>query len=64
MQSSTKQAQTQHTITGLLADPARPGGDLLLIRESGTAQDRQMPFAYAKQFMNDAVWFGKASSAT
>lgn len=50
-------------LTGFLTDPARPGGGLLLIRDSATAQDRQMPFAYAKEFMNDAVWFGKGSSA-
>ncbi len=50
-------------LTGFLTDSARPGGGLLLIRDSATGQDRQMPFAYAKQFMNDAVWFGKTSPA-
>lgn len=51
-------------LTGFLTAPTHPGGGLLLIRDSGTAQDRQMPFAYAKQFMNDAVWFGKGDHVT
>lgn len=44
-------------LIGCQQDPAQPGGGLFLIRDSATGEDRHMPFAYAKEFMNDALWF-------
>ncbi|MFH1941361.1 MAG: C1 family peptidase [bacterium] len=44
-------------IVGYRDDPNKPGGGVLLIRNSGgTSRDGYLTYEYAKAYMNDAVW--------
>ena len=45
-------------LVGYRDDSAQPGGGVFLIRDSGSGEDRAMPYGYAKSFMNDALWIG------
>jgi hypothetical protein len=45
-------------LVGYRDDSAQPGGGVFLIRDSGSGEDRAMPYSYAKSFMNDALWIG------
>ena len=47
-------------LVGYRDDSAQPGGGVFLIRDSGSGEDRAMPYRYAKSFMNDALWIGWA----
>ncbi|WP_035604803.1 C1 family peptidase [Haloferula sp. BvORR071] len=47
-------------LVGYHDDPAQPGGGVFLIRDSGSGEDRAMPYGYAQSFMNDALWIGLA----
>jgi Papain family cysteine protease len=45
-------------LVGWRDDLAQPGGGVLVFRNTGgNGQDGAMPYAYARQYMNDAVWF-------
>jgi C1A family cysteine protease len=42
---------------GYRNDPSQPGGGVFIFRNtSGTGQDGAMPYAYARQYVNDAAW--------
>lgn len=44
-------------LVGYQDDPAQPGGGLFLFRNTTReGQDGSMPYAYAREFMNDAIW--------
>ncbi len=44
-------------LAGYRDDAAQPGGGVFIFRNSaGEAKDGQMPYAYARDYMNDAVW--------
>ena len=44
-------------LVGYRDDPAQPGGGVLVFRNTGRdGQDGAMPYAYARQYLNDAVW--------
>lgn len=44
-------------LVGYRDDAAQPGGGILLFRNtSHDGKDGAMPYAYAREFMNDAVW--------
>lgn len=46
-------------LLGYREDPAQPGGGLFIFRNSGgDGSDGSMPYAYARLFMNDAMWVG------
>ncbi|MDD8026120.1 MAG: C1 family peptidase [Acidobacteriota bacterium] len=46
-------------LVGYRNDPDRPGGGVLLIRNSGgSSRDGFVTYEYAKAYMNDAVWIG------
>lgn len=45
-------------LVGYRDDPAQAGGGVFLIRDSGSGEDRAMPYDYARSFMNDALWIG------
>jgi hypothetical protein len=46
-------------LVGYRDDAAQPGGGVFLIRNSaGPARDLLLPYAYVKQYMNDAAWIG------
>ncbi|WP_193210932.1 hypothetical protein [Luteolibacter marinus] len=45
-------------LTGFRDDPSQAGGGVFLIRDSASGVDRAMPYAFAKAFMNDALWIG------
>ncbi len=45
-------------LVGYRDDAAQPGGGVFLIRDSGSGEDRAMPYGYAQSFMNDALWIG------
>jgi hypothetical protein len=48
-------------LVGYREDPAQPGGGVFLFRNtSGSGQDGAMPYAYAREYMNDAVWVDHA----
>lgn len=50
-------------LVGYRDDPGQPGGGVFLVRNSGGDQrDGAVPFAYAKAYMNDAVWIEPALS--
>lgn len=49
-------------LVGYRDDPAQPGGGVFLIRDSGSGEDRAMPYGYARDFMNDALWIGLAQT--
>jgi len=55
---------------GYRNDPAQPGGGVMIFRNSGGGgQDGLMAYAYARQYLNDAVWIdyeprGRETSAT
>lgn len=44
-------------LVGYRDDLSQPGGGVLLFRNtSGSGRDGAMPYAYAREFMNDAAW--------
>jgi len=44
-------------LVGYRDDTAQPGGGVFIFRNtSGPSRDGLMPYAYARQYMNDAVW--------
>ena len=44
-------------LVGYKNDPAQPGGGVLIFRNtSGPGHDGMMPYAYAREYMNDALW--------
>jgi len=44
-------------LVGYRDDAAQPGGGVLIFRNTaGNGQDGMMPYAYAREYMNDAVW--------
>lgn len=46
-------------LVGFRDDAAQPGGGVFIFRNSGAAgRDGYMPYAYAREFMNDAAWVG------
>jgi len=46
-------------LVGFKEDSTRPGGGIFLVRNSGGgARDGAMPYAYARAYINDAVWIG------
>lgn len=45
-------------LVGYRDDPGQPGGGVFIIRDSGSGEDRAMPYGYAQAFMNDALWIG------
>ena len=46
-------------IVGYRDDPSQPGGGLFIFRNTNrNGRDGLMPYAYARSFMNDAVWIG------
>lgn len=47
-------------LAGYRDDPSQPGGGVFLIRNSGRGSSGSMPYAYAKAYMNDAVWIEAA----
>jgi D-arabinan exo alpha-(1,3)/(1,5)-arabinofuranosidase (non-reducing end) len=48
-------------LVGYRDDPAQPGGGVFLFRNtSGSGQDGSMPYGYAHEYMNDAVWIDYA----
>ena len=47
---------------GFHDDPAHGDGGVFLVRDSSSGKDRAMPYAYARSFMNDALWIAKDGS--
>ena len=46
-------------LIGYRDDPAQPGGGVFHFRNSGgNGKDGSMPYAYARLFLNDAMWIG------
>ncbi len=43
-------------LVGFADDATQPGGGLLHFRNTGNGHDGAMPYAYARDYMNDAVW--------
>ena len=43
-------------LTGFRDDVDPPGGGVFTIRDSGSGKDLAMPYAFAKAYMNDALW--------
>jgi C1A family cysteine protease len=44
-------------IVGWRDDPDQPGGGVFIFRNSSNnGRDGYMPYAYARAYMNDAVW--------
>lgn len=47
-------------LTGFRDDGDQPGGGVFTIRDSGSGRDLALPYAFAKAYMNDALWIGVA----
>ena len=44
-------------LVGYKHEPAQPGGGVLIFRNTaGGGRDGMMPYAYAREYMNDALW--------
>lgn len=51
-------------LVGFQRDPAQPGGGVFRFRNTaGEGRDGAMPYAYARAYMNDALWIATAAPA-
>ena len=51
-------------LVGYKDDPQAPGGGLFLIRNSGgDGSDGFLPYAYVREYMNDAAWVGNGQDS-